>query len=190
MRTFLLKVALPAVLAITLDLQVAHADIFTWTDASGRINVSNLDPPAGVHVTSVLREKPVKPSDAVRREDLRHAEVMALEERVRQLQDDVEAARQQAVQQQVAPRVVYNAVTSPPAPSYAPQMAYSYAEPPGVQYGCDPSWAGCSLGWPQAFLTTTVVVRNPRLHRFNAFKGGHRMASRPWVPSHSGGRTR
>lgn len=187
MRTFLLKVALPAVLAITLDLQVAHADIFTWTDASGRINVSNLDPPAGVHVTSVLREKPVKPSDAVRREDLRHAEVMALEERVRQLQDDVEAARQQAVQQQVAPRVVYNAVTLPPAPSYAPQMVYSYVEPPAVQYGCDPSWAGCSS--PQAFLTTTVVVRNPRLHRFR-FRGGHRRASPPFVPSHSGGRTR
>ena len=40
------------------DCRLAHADIFTWVDSSGQVNVSNLDPPAGVVVTNVIRDTP------------------------------------------------------------------------------------------------------------------------------------
>ena len=41
----------------------ARADIYTWTDAGGRVNISNLAPPEGARVTSVLHEtpKPTRP---------------------------------------------------------------------------------------------------------------------------------
>ena len=47
MLTRFLNAGLPAVLAWTLALQPAHADIYTWVDASGTINMSNLQPPSG-----------------------------------------------------------------------------------------------------------------------------------------------
>ena len=56
MLTRLLRVSLPAILAATFGLQLAHADIYTWVDASGSINVSNLAPPDGVRAASVMHE--------------------------------------------------------------------------------------------------------------------------------------
>ena len=56
MVTLLLRASLPAILAGTFGLQLAHADIYTWVDASGSINVSNVAPPEGVRVTSVMHE--------------------------------------------------------------------------------------------------------------------------------------
>ena len=47
MLKLLVSGALPAVLAGTLfgvlALPLAHADIYTWTDETGRVNISNLD---------------------------------------------------------------------------------------------------------------------------------------------------
>ena len=90
MRTRLLRAALPAVLAGTFGLQPAHADLYTWVDATGGVNVSNLAPPAGVRVTNVIPAGPPKTTtrdDA--REAVRDAEVQALTKRVRQLEDEV-----------------------------------------------------------------------------------------------------
>jgi Domain of unknown function (DUF4124) len=89
-RTRLLRAALPVVLAGTFGLQPAHADLYTWVDASGGVNVSNLAPPAGVRVTNVIPASPPKTTtydDA--REAVRDAEVQALTKRIRQLEDQV-----------------------------------------------------------------------------------------------------
>ena len=51
MSTCLVRKALPALLAFACGLPVAHADIYTWTDESGRVNISNLTPPDGARVT-------------------------------------------------------------------------------------------------------------------------------------------
>jgi len=39
----------------------ARADIYTWLDEKGTLNVSNLEPPPGVTVTHVDRSLPQKP---------------------------------------------------------------------------------------------------------------------------------
>ena len=50
--------ALAAGCAGVLACAMARADIYTWVDASGNLNLSNQPPPAGVRVTSVYREDP------------------------------------------------------------------------------------------------------------------------------------
>ena len=87
----LLRSTLPAVLACTLGLQPAYADLYTWVDASGGVNVSNLTPPEGVRITKVIVAS--APKTATRndwaREAARDAEVQALTKRVRQLEEVV-----------------------------------------------------------------------------------------------------
>ena len=71
MLKHLLRTLLPLVLALSYGLEAAQAAIYTWTDASGRVNVSNLAPPEGTRVTSVVPESPavarVRPSPTMRR---------------------------------------------------------------------------------------------------------------------------
>ena len=123
---------------------VARADIYTWTDAAGRVNISNLSPPDGAKITSVLRESPKPPvAIPVAVAPPPQPDVEALAARVRQLEWEAELAKRQAA----APTIIYAA---PPAqqpvqyPVYAPEPApapnYGY----GNGYGCDPSWAGCA----------------------------------------------
>ena len=83
----LFQTALPAVLAGMVGLQPAQADVYTWVDASGGVNVSNLAPPAGVRVTNVIAASTPKTTNDDAREAARDAEVQALKERVRQLED-------------------------------------------------------------------------------------------------------
>ena len=168
--TRLLLAVLPTALACTLGVPAARADIYTWTDAAGRVNISNLTPPDSVHVTSVLREVP-KPA-AIRPEPTvdvtPQADVQALAERVRQLEREIDLARRQ-----------------PPAPmAYAaapaqPMIQYPYpvdlAPPPN--YGCDPSWIGCGgfVGSPFAYPASVVVLRASGFHRPGAFHGMRRV---------------
>jgi len=91
MLTPLLRVALPTVLAGTFGLQPAHADIYTWIDGCGVVNVSNLAPPENVRVTNVIHAS--APKATTRDDAARDAEVQVLTERVRQLEDEVELAR-------------------------------------------------------------------------------------------------
>jgi len=71
MLSRLLRASLPAILAGTFGPQLAHADIYTWVDASGAINVSNLAPPDGVRVTNILRAS--APATATRDDAARNA---------------------------------------------------------------------------------------------------------------------
>ena len=52
-----LSIVLPFVLSCTFAPQLAQADVYTWKDASGRMNVSNLPPPEGAKVGHVVHEK-------------------------------------------------------------------------------------------------------------------------------------
>ena len=121
MGTLLLRVSLPAIFVATFGLQLAHADIYTWVDASGSINVSNLAPPDGVRVVSVVHES--APAIAARaeaaREAARQAEGQALAERVRQL-EDIELAKGQAPlpadYRAIPPPVIQYVLAPPPAP--------------------------------------------------------------------------
>ena|SRR6266481_4006108 len=92
-RTRLLRAALSAVLAGMFGLQPAYADIYTWVDASGGVNVSNLAPPEGVRITNVFHATAPRATtrDDNARDAARAAEVQALTQRVRQLEDEVQS---------------------------------------------------------------------------------------------------
>ena len=177
--TRLLSAVLSAALACALGVPAAHADIYTWTDATGRVNISNLTPPDGARVTSVLREAPrpaaMRPEPAV---DLPpQADVQALAERVRQLEREVDLARRQP-----PPPMVYAAAPAQPMSQYPYPM--DAASPPNYGYGCDPSWAGCGgfLGAPFGYPASVVVLRPSGFRRPGAFHGMHRAAMPPMRP--------
>ena len=180
MGTSLLRASLPAILAATFGLQPAHADIYTWVDASGSINVSNLAPPDGVRVASVMHES--APAIAARaeaaREAARQAEVQALAERVRQL-EDIELAKGQA-----PPPADYRAIPPPPAViQYVvvpPPAPYAVNPAPPANTGCDPGWIDCGLwGIPGFYPTSVVVLRAPNFRHFHPGRGGHQIAVQP-----------
>ena len=170
----LLRASLPAILAGTLGLQLALADIYTWVDASGAINVSNIAPPEGVRVTSIMRAS--APPPAARDDAARQAEMEILAERVRQLEYENELARRE-----VPPQVVYPAIPPPPVMQYlvdpAPPVQYAVNVvnmAPPASGGCDPAWINCGPWWVPGFYPTSVVVlRAPNFRRSPPFHGGH-----------------
>jgi hypothetical protein len=186
MLTHLLRAAFAVVLAGTLGLQLAHADIYTWVDASGTVNVSNLAPPEGARVTKVIHETGPKTTmrDDMAREAARQAEVQALAIRVQQLQDEVDQARRQSPVQ-----VEYRAIPAPPALPYGAVLAsqpvqYADNAVPPTGYGCDGTWAGCGVWWgPGIYPANVVVLRAPNFRHFNPVHGGHPFAARP--PMHA-----
>jgi len=181
MRHPVLHCALSLMLALASG--IAHADIYTWTDESGRVNVSNLEPPAGAHVSRVTKGPNIRAPDyAAARDAARQAEVAALSEQVRQLQEQVDIARQIAAAQQPPPPVVYRVASPPYVPQWTPPPM-PYVEP-APSYGCNPSWAGC-FGWTGYWPSVVVVNAAPR--RFSAFRHG-RVDSRPMMRAHGGGR--
>jgi len=155
-------------LAGALAAQPACADVYTWLDSAGRLNVSNTEPPDGARVKSVVRTKP-RPKDAAS-DSARQAEVAALARRVRELEDEAEAARQQPPVLPPAPPIVYQIFQASPPPVASAQVIVSYGGVayPSSNYGCDPSWAGCALWWGPAFVTSTFVNRSPAF-RHNGF---------------------
>lgn len=150
MLTHALRVALAVALAFTFGLRSAHADIYTWVDETGVINVSNLAPPDGVRVINVMRASP--PSAAAR-------QTQALTDRVQQLEDEVALARPQAPPAPYAPVVL-----PPPVVQYViapPVVQYVINESAPIDTSCDPSWAGCAFGSAPLFYPTSVVVVRP-----------------------------
>jgi hypothetical protein len=188
MVTRLLRAALPAILAGTFGLQLAHADIYTWVDASGATNVSNLAPPEGARVTKILHASApvtVAREDAAR-EAARQAETQALAERVRQLEDEIDMARRQ-----VPPPVEYRPLPAPPVIQYVvdpapPLMQYVNVAPP-ANTGCDPTWMGCGLWWvPGIYPASVFVLRAPNfrpVHPVRPVRGGHNFAVHQPMPT-------
>ncbi|HEY2864676.1 MAG TPA: DUF4124 domain-containing protein [Casimicrobiaceae bacterium] len=180
MFTRILLAAVSAILAGTLGLPLAYADIYTWTDASGAINVSNMAPPDGVRVTHILRAPPpeiVARQDAARETALK-VEAQALAERVRQLED---AAARQAM-----PPPDYRPLPAPPVIQYivqapAPPMQQIVEMTQPVYSGCDPAWAGCGGWWGSGFFPASVIVlRAPNFRSVRSIHGN----SSPHPPGH------
>jgi len=180
MGTSLLRASLPAILAATFGLELAHADIYTWVDASGTMNVSNLAPPEGVRVAKVMHAS--APATATRADAARDAahegEVQALAERVRQLEDEVELARRQA-----PPQAEYRSAPAPSILQYivvAPLPQYDINPAPSVNTGCDPARIECGLwGFPGIYPASVVVLRAPNFRRFHSGRGGHPFSVQP-----------
>lgn len=189
----LLRAALPVILAGTVGLQLARADIYTWTDASGRVNVSNLAPPEGVRVTHVVHENAptVVPRSDPARDAARDAEVQALAERVRQLQYEVDVARRQ-----MPPQVEYRAVAPPPAMPYgmdvaSPLLQYAVTTAQPAYGGCDVTWMDCGFGWGQGIYPAGVVVsRTPSFRRFYPMYGGRHFPAQQPIRAPGGPRRR
>jgi hypothetical protein len=192
MREPLLRSVLPvpiaALLAGACAVTAAHADIYTWTDDRGVVNISNLEPPPGVRVTSVLREsKAMKAANEAAREAarerekeaLREAEVRALAERVRQLQAEVEVAKRPApVAVAQAPQYVPYAGAYPgewaPAPvQYNVINASPVMDAAAGGGGCYTGWPDCQFGWYPgyypAYYPVSVVVPRDRHFRRDPF---------------------
>ena len=93
MLTRLLQATLAAVVSCTFWKHPAPAEIYTWVDASGGVNVSNLAPPENARVTNVVLASASKPTtrDDDAREAARDTEVQALTMRVRQLEAEVKS---------------------------------------------------------------------------------------------------
>jgi len=159
-----------AMAALSLQAPAVHADIYTWTDKSGVMNVSNEPPPEGVRVDKVLHVKPHESPPPFEADDAAHrAEIASLSEQVRQLQDQVQAAS--------VPRPPFAVPVPMPVSAPAPQVVYVPEAAPepsyGNGYGCDTLWAGCINSWGNWFATPFVVVTAPdgRRHRFHGRMG-------------------
>ena len=176
------RITLPVALAGVLGFQTADADIYTWVDAAGSINVSNLAPPDGVHVTRVMHASApaAATGDQPVRDTTRQAEMRALAERVRQLEDEVESARRQ-----LPPPVDSRMVPMPPIIQYIvnpapPLTQYAVIDAPPTNTWCDPTWLSCGLAWGPAFYPSSVfVLRAPNFRHFQPVPGGHRVAVHP-----------
>jgi hypothetical protein len=176
-------------------LPLAHASIYTWTDESGRVNISNLAPPEGVKVTRVVEEtipKVVAPRVEPPSEALRDAEVRLLAERVRQLQDEVDNAKRPA------PRdVEYRMIPAPPAPPViqyiqAPPVQYAAPQPAYDTCGFGFDSLDCGFGWGSGFYPANFIVLNSGpFRRGFPGRGDNAIGPRPPMPMpiHGGGAT-
>jgi len=147
----------------------AVADVYTWVDARGNVNVSNLTPPAGSRVTAVAHENPAAIARAEAARMAAHAaEVLALSDRVAELE-------RAAAQPFRAPPPPFYAPL-PPAPPVAPQPQYtiSTSPPAGEEapstYGC--AWVGCPLLLGPALYGAPIIIASNPLNRRG--RGGHR----------------
>jgi hypothetical protein len=167
-----LRVVLPIALGGTFGLQHAHADIYTWVDASGSINVSNLTPPDGVRVTSIMHASaPAATGDETARDAARQAKTQALEDRVRQLENEVELTRREVPEYRPipAPPVVQYIVEPPPV-----FVQYAVSEPSPANNWCVPNALNCGLAWAPGFYPASVVVlRAPTFQHFRPAPGRH-----------------
>ena len=171
--------ALVAAFACAFSAQL-YADIYTWTDAFGRINVSNVAPPADVHVTKVIREDPAATARAAAaRNAARESEIRTLTERVAQLEQDASLAR-------VAPAPMPYPVM-PPAPPvpYSFAMAQPPVQPPAdfsapMTSTCSPFGFDCASVWPSVvYPAGAVVLRTRSGNHFRSIYKSHQMAARP-----------
>lgn len=171
-----IRAVLLALLAWAAGMQLARADIYTWVDANGVTNVSNVGPPDGARVTAVTHETPQAAAsryDAAR-EAARQAEVQALADRVRQLETQVEIAQRPAPPSPAT--VAYVPVATPVFVPYETEPAAAPAT-----RGCDPTWYGCwASGW--GFFPPSIIVlsgANVRHHPNGAHRPDRISVPRP-----------
>ena len=157
--------ALAAGCAGVLACTIAHADIYTWVDASGKLNVSNQPPPEGARVTNVYREDPAARAhaEAARAASARE-ELRALNARVAELERALEKAREEQARPPEPAPVAYAPAPPPPA-AYASAMAQTIIAPPVASYApyfpnYDCAWVGCFAPGSFGFYPSGVVIVN------------------------------
>jgi hypothetical protein len=159
MVTGFLRATLVAALAVPLGVGVAHAEIYTWVDAKGVVNVGNEPPPDGVRVTGVTPAVPQKIAAyyEAAREVARQAELQAMADRVRQLEYEAEVARWTPPPQ---PQIINPVVNQWTPVTYNIEIS----QPASTSSGCDSDWAGwggCG-GWGGAgYYSPGYIVNRP-----------------------------
>ena len=158
----------------------AHADIYTWVDPSGNVNLSNRPPPEGARVTNVYREDPAVHATAeAARAAAARDELKALNDRVAQLERDLEATNDRPP----AAPIVYLPAAPPPV-AYPPVIAQTIVVPTPPAYSDCTPWTGCGSPGDFGFYPGgIVVVSAPASHRFDGnHRGPHIRMPRP-VPA-------
>src|SRR5947207_10540059 len=95
------RLALTVVFGLVAASGLARADVYTWTDAKGVQNVSNLAPPEGARVDKVVHDvapavvPPPAPVLMPVADPVAQMEVQRLAMRVRQLESEVDFTRRQ-----------------------------------------------------------------------------------------------
>lgn len=172
---------LPAVLTT----QLAWANIYTWVDTKGIVNVSNLPPPDGAKLLGNTPDPPTDPArDAALREAARQAEVQALAERVQQLQRDLDQTRRDAAAAAApavnppAPVVVYVA----PSPAVSLEVPVQFVQPAsGCDYGFNCGfWPGVGYYYP-AYTVASAPPRHRGGYRYPPLFGGPGIGMPPTV---------
>jgi len=156
-------------LAATLVALPARAEIYTWVDASGVTNVSNLPPPDGVKVTKVQAALPpeIAAREEAARETARKAEADEAAARIRDLENMLARSAPPDYQPPAAQPVIQYIVQPQPAPM---QLTVEMGGPAGsayggYDYGCNPSWAGCALAWwPVVVVGAPVLPPRHPIH--------------------------
>jgi Domain of unknown function (DUF4124) len=168
--------ATPVVLAglLAQGVPVAQAEIYTWVDASGSTNISNLPPPEGTKVTKVQHALPpeIAAREDAAREAAQRAEAQALTERVRQLEDEARRMPPPDYRPFVPPPVIQYIVEPQPAPMQQ-TIEMTQPSPYGGYGGCIPSWAGCALSW--FYPASVFVVPATTFRSVHPGHGGHNM---------------
>jgi len=162
----------------------ANADVYTWTDESGMLNVSNLAPPEGAKVAKIVHESPraTPPPSAPPPDAAPPIEFQTLALRVRQLEYEVELARRQP------PPMDFAAYAPPPVQYAPPMMQYSEA-PPQPSYGCDAAWNGCFGAWGLGYPATVVVLEPPGSRRHGPIRRPHAFGMQRTMGPPGGGGT-
>ena len=172
-----------ALLAGVLGISCAHADVYIWVDPSGNVNVSNLAPPEDARITSVVPTlQKTAAQEEAERDAARRAEILALNDRVSRLQEEVAQARWQI------PPMAYGYAPPAPMPYMAPPVPqYSNGIPPDLSYAMDaPTQWSTDCGWPDycaggwgawGYPPAMVVIGGGGFQR-----GGPRRGERPIGP--------
>jgi len=148
-----------AALAAALTVTSAAADVYTWVDAKGNVNVSNLAPPAGARVTAVAKESATASERAeAARKAAQDAEMRALADRVAELESAAQGARMPPPYGVPPPMSAPLAYAAPQPPQFVvttmPPAADEMPAAPG--YSC--AWVGCALPYASGFYAPVVVV--------------------------------
>jgi hypothetical protein len=152
----------------------ARADIFKWTDEQGKVNISNVPPPAAAKAKDVeLVLKESRP--AALAQHLATPTEQALLARIEGLEHQLQS-RQYMTQPPVAPAPSPYAAYSPPAPPPPPSMDYYNGPYPGSYPAYYPSYsypiASSYVVYPARTYATRPAFAAPR-GGFSHTGGGH-----------------
>ena len=169
---------------------VASAEIYGWVDPSGDVTYSNLPPPKNARVFDVIKETPPPSPEAQAAAEAAHRSQMdALNDKVHQLEREMQMQRQLAAAPPYPPPGPYSSGSS----GYGPSYTGAYA-PPDYGVGCDSDYYDCNLWdgpayysvgiapWPLGFRRDRDDFRHHgRDHDrgFHRFPGGPHFGARP-----------